>query len=211
MKQGIFITGTDTGVGKTLISSLLVSYRLAQHWSVRYFKPIQTGGDSDCDTVKNLTACSEDTLIRPLFSFPKPLAPFSAAKEDNQTIDIQVIVDYWQTCEAGFYIVEGAGGLLVPLAKNTLIRDLIKALNLPLLIVASTRLGTMNHTLLTIEAAQKAEIPIKGIIFSGEAEPGFFNTIKQFAQLPISHIPWLKDHEKSSLHLASLYPTWLRN
>lgn len=205
MNKGIFITGTNTNIGKTFISALLLTSLVSAGINARYFKPVQTGEDSDCDTVKNLTGASEDFIVRPVFRYQAPQTPYLAARLENKILDPNLIFAQWQNLENNFYIVEGAGGLLAPVARNCLIRDLIKQLDLPLLIVASTQLGTMNHTLLTIEAAQAANIVIKGIILSGTHNPGQKEIIQEFTSVPIlAEIPW-QDSVPNMQSLAKKY------
>lgn len=193
MKTGIFITGTNTDIGKTFVSSLLLSAALQQGMSARYFKPLQTGTSSDCDTVKSLTQVSEDRIVRPVYSFPTPVTPYLAAQIANSEIEINKILKTWHALPEGCYIVEGAGGLMVPVWRNLLMRDVIKQLQLPLLIVASTVLGTMNHTLLTVEAARAVGIEVKGIILSGPTSPGLTEILTEFSDVKIlAEIPWLE-------------------
>lgn len=210
MKSGIFVTGTSTEIGKTFISALLLTAAHAAKMKVRYFKPVQSG-DPDTETVKNLTGL-HDFIMPAVYSFKAPMAPSRAAVLENIVIEPAKILQHWRNLESGSYIVEGAGGLLAPLAANFLVRDLIKLLNLPLVIVASTILGTMNHTLLTIEAAQTAKIPILGVIFSGEPDPGLKSSMEELTSVPIlAEIPWIKSLENIKNISSSLISTNLLN
>jgi dethiobiotin synthetase len=115
-----------------------------------------------------------------------------------------MILRHWQTICATPTIVEGAGGLLVPINKNFLIRDLIKLLNLRLVIVANTIVGTINHILLTIEAATSANINITGIILFGNQNPWLIETLREFTLIPIiAEIPWLNSLHQQSLKYIS--------
>lgn len=198
MKAGIFITGTNTGVGKTLVSALLLSAAITADLPIRYFKPIQTGQDSDCDTVCSLTAADESTIIQPLYAFREPLSPNRAAALAGKAIEPQTIIDFWQQQHHGFFIIEGAGGLMVPLHEKFLMRDLVQQLNIPLLIVATTALGTINHTLLTIEAAHAKGIPIKAVVLSGQLDPGLKELFYTLCEVPFFEIPYLTQDRMST-------------
>jgi malonyl-CoA O-methyltransferase len=159
----------------------------------RYFKPIQTGEENDCETVKTLAQLQESQIIRPLFSFQLPAAPYRAALAENKKIDLDTIVHKVQQLSPIPTVIEGAGGLCVPLTENYLIRDLVEKLRILLLIVASTQLGTINHTLLTIEAALAKKIPIEGLILSGPPDPGLSDLFEKFTDIPVlAEIPGLE-------------------
>lgn len=192
--SGIFVTGTNTGIGKTLTSALIMAAAKHYNFPLRYFKPIQTGEDSDSKTVKTLADLAEADLVQPFYSFSMPATPYLAAKAEDRQVDIFAVRDFFKRLEFGNYLVEGAGGLLVPLTNQLLLRDLIVELNIPIIIVAGTQLGTMNHSLLTVEAAAKANIPIKGFILSGPPYPGLKEILWGFTQVPIlAEIPQLED------------------
>jgi dethiobiotin synthase len=190
--SGVFISGTGTDVGKTFISSLLMAGAHARHLPLRYFKPVQTGADSDTDTVLAHSGCDASSVIPPLISLSLPAAPYRAALAQGEAIDIPGLLENLKALPNGSYIIEGAGGLMVPITENFMMRDLVKAVRLPLVIVASTQLGTINHTLLTIESAQKAEIPIAGVILSGTHDPGLAECIRRCSGITIiAEIPKL--------------------
>jgi dethiobiotin synthase len=194
MHPHIFITGTHTDIGKTLVSAMLLSAALQQGIQAHYFKPIQTGRDCDCTTVKELTQAADTAIQKPLFSFALPAAPYTAARAEKKEIHLQPIQAYIQSLQQTSCIVEGAGGLLVPIAENIVTRDLILALGMPLLIVASTALGTINHTLLTIEAALSKNIQITGIVLSGKADASLRSVFKKYTAVPVlAEIPWLEN------------------
>lgn len=194
INNSIFITGTNTGVGKTLISALLLAGAHAHGIPLNYFKPLQTGEDSDCDMVKTLTHVRSENILRPVYEFKLPAAVCRAAQAENTRVDLARIVQHWQKLCSQPTVIEGAGGLLHPINEKYFIRDLILALKVPLLIVASTQLGTMNHTLLTLEAALMMKIPVKGIILSGHADPGLMTSLQQFMTVPIlAEIPFLPE------------------
>jgi dethiobiotin synthetase len=175
--KALIVTGTDTGVGKTVVSAMLTLALDAYYW-----KPIQSGldGPSDTETVAQLTGIAADRLLSECYRLRQPLSPHRAAELDGIEID-------WQSVELPeipperCLIVEGAGGVLVPLARGTLQIELFARLRAPAVIVARTALGTINHTLLTIEALQRRWIPVHGIIFVGDEMPDTQRTIAEFS------------------------------
>tara|TARA_B100000287_G_scaffold375519_1_gene376066 strand:- start:246 stop:722 length:477 start_codon:yes stop_codon:yes gene_type:complete len=149
--KGLFISGTDTNVGKTIIASLLVKKLDAIYW-----KPIQCGvnelGQKDSDVVKKLT---KNKILKEFFFFKHPVSPNIAAFKENKKIFLK---DFEKFSEFNFskkIIVEGAGGLNVPLNNKSLVVDLVRFLKLPLILVSRTNLGTINHTLLSLEILKK--------------------------------------------------------
>jgi dethiobiotin synthetase len=170
MKQSFFITGTDTEVGKTYIACKLIKHYVALGYKVVGMKPVAAG----CDwvdgawlneDVKLLTAASNvqapTHLINP-YSFKEPIAPHIAAQHEGVTIDLQVIVDAYQqlTQLADIVIVEGAGGLLVPLGDDHTLADLVAQLNIPIILVVGLKLGCINHALLTYEVIQQRQLKL---------------------------------------------------
>jgi malonyl-CoA O-methyltransferase len=191
-KQGIFITGTDTGVGKTVVSALLVSSLAKAGKRAGYFKPIQTGTDLDTKTVSDLTTLSQIDIHPPVYSFPDPMAPSRAAAQVGKSIHVDPILETWRGLQPHLWVIEGAGGILVPLNQKETIRDLIFQLVVPILLVASTKLGTINHTLLTLEAIEHAGLSVRGIVLNGKEDPGLRETIQSFTSVPIvSMVPQL--------------------
>ncbi|WP_370931671.1 dethiobiotin synthase [Bartonella sp. DGB1] len=176
----IFITGTGTNVGKTTISSWLTL-----HSNYSYFKPIQTGAceQIDSDIVFKISNCK---IYPEIYNYPEPLSPHIAAEKNNEIIDLNKII----LPTDKNLLIEGAGGILVPINKNELMIDLIKKLNVPTIIVASNILGTINHSLLTIKVLQEYKIPILGVILTGHENPEnkqaieYFGKTKILAQLP---------------------------
>lgn len=160
--NGFFVTGIGTGIGKTVVSAVLVEALKADYW-----KPVQSGDldFTDSDFIKEY-AMHRQTIHPEEYVFSEPVSPHLAAKLDNKNIDLQ----YFKLPKTNNYlIVEGAGGLLVPLSDKYLIKDLISVIQLPVIVVSMNYLGSINHTLLTIEALKQHKIPIAGIIFNGEA------------------------------------------
>ncbi len=168
MSRGLFVTGTDTGVGKTTVACALTSAWAARGIKVGVMKPCETGDGNDAE---RLVAASGRPLplelVRP-YAFSLPLSPQVAASRENKDIEIENLQLAFQTLatDADWMVVEGAGGLLVPIAKNFTMADLAKQLDLALLIVARPGLGTINHTLLTVQAALTRNLKVSGFVFS---------------------------------------------
>ena len=172
--QAIFITGTDTGVGKTTITGALIRALQQQGKSVGVLKPIETGVDatqreySDTDRLRHLLTPppSLDTVC--LYTFPQPLAPLAAAQKAGITIDLTRIHSHMHalTHQYSVLLIEGAGGIHTPLAPGQSMRDLVRLLDIPCLIVGSTNLGGVNHCRLTVEALQQVGIRPCGIVLN---------------------------------------------
>jgi dethiobiotin synthetase len=160
-KEHFFVTGIGTGIGKTIVSAILVEKLKADYW-----KPIQSGDldNSDSLLVKSLITNKQSKIHREAYRLNQPFSPHKSAAIDGITIDPENIV-LPKTNNA--LIIEGAGGLMVPLNKQFLMIDLIKKLNVPVILVSQYYLGNINHTLLSINILKQYEIPIKGIIFNG--------------------------------------------
>lgn len=158
-----FITGIGTDVGKTFVSAVLVEALHADYW-----KPIQAGELDNTDTMKvrTLTSNSESVFHPETYCLSSPLSPHASAKADGIEIDIEKII---APLTSNTLIIEGAGGLMVPLNKEYLVIDLIKKLNAEVILVSKNYLGSINHTLLSIEALTNRGIPVAGIIFNGES------------------------------------------
>ena len=191
---GIFIVGTDTGCGKTLVSAGLIKYFRNRGISTGYMKPISCGPKKENDAVflKKLLKLKDPLdLINPI-SLSHPLSPYASAKLAKISLNLQLIKKSYSRLKTKYslLIIEGVGGALVPIKKDYLIVDLIKDLKTPALIVARAGLGTINHTLLTIEALKKRKIQILGIIFNGYAgndlsEKTNAEIIKEISGIPI--------------------------
>jgi len=187
--KGVFVTGTDTGVGKTVTSALLVSAlnqaKLHSGAQAKYFKPVQTGLDSDTETLKGLTKCE---CLEPIYKFRDPISPNRAAALAHEIIDLRKIKE--AVAGQDFLVIEGAGGIMVPLNRHDKIRELIRILDIPLIVVASTQLGTINHTLLTIECAKSRGLKILGVVLVGDEDPGLKEVLVEQGDVPvIAEIP----------------------
>jgi dethiobiotin synthetase len=191
MKRGLFVTGTDTGVGKTVTSALLCSAIQNSGGAAGYLKPVQTGDEDDTATVRRLAALEPEGCAGPVYRFALPAAPSRAAEAEGGLVKLETLTAAWQALPERRWVVEGAGGLLVPLSRKVTMLDLVKLLELPLLIVASTRLGTINHTLLTLAAAHAAGVPVAGIVLCGAPDPGLRDVIGELddsriiAEIPV--------------------------
>jgi dethiobiotin synthetase len=176
MSKGYFITGTDTGVGKTFVTTLLARSFKGDGFSVGVMKPVETGCArtdngllaADALALKEAAASNEDIELLCPYRFPEPLAPNVAAKLAATEIEIRTIKENYDCLakDHDVMLVEGAGGLLVPINDNEDMADIARALDLPIIIVAASKLGVINHTLLTLSAAFKRELQIAGIIIN---------------------------------------------
>lgn len=171
--MSVFISGTDTDVGKTTVSSWL-----ALHTGFAYFKPIQTGSEIDAHEVHKLARCK---VYPEIYRYPLPLSPHLAAELSGDEIDLHRIV----APQGANLIVEGAGGMLVPVTKNALMIDVIKKLALPVIVVARTTLGTINHTLLTLEALRVRKMAVLGVIMNGEPNPHNKRAIESYGDVAV--------------------------
>jgi len=194
----LFIAGTHTDAGKTLVSTILCAGLKAAYW-----KPIQTGSDpitgegSDRKWVADTLANELYTSFPESYSFPLPQSPNIAADRAGASIDIESIK---LPNHNGALIVEGAGGLLVPLNDKHLQIEFIRLLGLPVVLVCPLYLGAINHTLLSVEALRNRNIPLKGLILNGEPNLEVENTIARFSQAPvIGRVPILSDFQHSTL------------
>jgi dethiobiotin synthetase len=167
---GLFITGTDTGVGKTYFTALLLAALRRQGIAAAAFKPVAcgVGGRNDAKLYRRLMN-NEVPLdaINPVY-LRRPLAPLVAARLENRRIDLRKVFSSYELLVANHQpiLIEGAGGLLVPIKRNYFVSDLAKQFGLPVVIVARLGLGTINHTLLTVRQAQRAGLRVKGIVLN---------------------------------------------
>jgi dethiobiotin synthetase len=177
MVKGVFVTGTDTGVGKTWIAAGITAVLRRWGLSACYFKPVQSGCPeedgrlipTDARFAQEMASLAEPLEILTPISLRLPLAPGVAAAREGVSVDLDRIARAREEL-AGRYdllVTEGAGGLYVPL-KDTdfLVLDMIKWLRLPLIVVARAGLGTINHTVLTVKAAQQAGVPVAGVVIN---------------------------------------------
>jgi dethiobiotin synthetase len=164
----IFVTGTDTDVGKTIVSAILVAGLQAVYW-----KPVQSGvtasagaaENTDSKWIQSVLKLSDDRICKERHLLSEPLSPHAAAKIDGIKIDL----DDFELPDTGGrpLIVEGAGGVLVPLNDRHLMLDLMEKLSLPVVVVARSGLGTINHTLLTLRALNERGLTVLGVVMNG--------------------------------------------
>ena len=167
------MTGTDTNVGKTVVSAaLMLRYRAEA--PLRYWKPVQTGIELDDDSaeVARLAGCRPDEIFNCGVRLPRPVSPHLAARLSGTRITVRALVEPLREANtvrpvAHRWIVEGAGGVLVPLNERETMADLILALHLPVVVAARSTVGTINHTLLTIEALRRRMMRVAGVIMVG--------------------------------------------
>lgn len=174
----LIVTATDTDVGKTVFAAMLMLALEGVYW-----KPVQSGtlGGTDTETVRRLTGLADDRFRAEAYVLGQPLSPHRSAELDGVTIDVERLKTAPLTGDGRPLIVEGAGGVMVPLTRNLLLIDLLEHWQAPVVVCARTRLGTINHTLLTVEALRRRRIPILGIAFIGEPMPDSERTIGAFA------------------------------
>ncbi|GAB4037679.1 dethiobiotin synthase [Spirosoma gilvum] len=173
-----FVAGIGTEIGKTVASAVLVEALQADYW-----KPIQSGAleDSDTNTVRQLISNSKSVFHPEAYRLTQPLSPHAAAELDGVTIELDQI-RFPQT--ANDLIVELAGGLMVPLNNQTLNIDLVEELGLPVILVSRNYLGSINHTLLSVEACQRRGIQLAAILFNGPTVPATETFILNYTGLP---------------------------
>lgn len=190
-----FVSGTDTDVGKSVISSMLVLGLKAGYW-----KPVQSGVTPSTDTqfVKKTTGLKSDYFYRETYLLNEPLSPHASAKIDDVSINMKnfKLPQFSQKK----LVVEGAGGLLVPMNDNEMIIDLIGYLKLPILLVARSGLGTLNHTLLSIEAIRNRGLELFGVVMNGEPNPSNEEAILTYGAIDrLFRVPVMSDLKPDTL------------
>ncbi|MBF0358625.1 MAG: dethiobiotin synthase [Magnetococcales bacterium] len=182
----VFVAGTDTDVGKSVVSAWLLRKIGGDYW-----KPIQSGlaGESDLLAVRRLSGLAEDSFHPSTYNLTQPLSPHASAALDGVEIKLD---DFVLPESKNPIIVEGAGGLLVPLNDQDFIVDLIQRLALPVLLVARSGLGTINHTLLSLQLLRQRGVDIAGVVLNGELNPGNRDAIIKYGKVDIiAEIPKL--------------------
>lgn len=180
----LVVTGTDTGVGKTVFSAALAAALGASYW-----KPVQSGleGATDSATVARLGCLQPDCVLPEAWRLRTPVSPHLAAELDGVAIDVEALMP---PPVEGPLVIEGAGGLLVPLTRSTLTIDLFARWGLPVVLCARTALGGINHALLALEALRARRMPVVGVAFIGDEMPdtqatiGAFSGAKVLGRLP---------------------------
>lgn len=205
--NGIFITGTDTDIGKTIVAGGIAAYLNNCGVNVGVMKPISSGGTDDAEFLKQIVNLDDPlSLINPVV-LKNPLAPSVAAQLEGIELEFSSIEQAYIKLKNKYdlLIVEGVGGIAVPLNKDKLVTHLIKQLDLPILIVAHLGLGTINHTLLTVAFAQQANLRILGILLNSPSRftPGLPeqtnpDEIERITKIPVIGI--LPYQEEIDLH-----------
>jgi dethiobiotin synthetase len=190
----LFVTGTDTGVGKTVLSALLVAALQRRYW-----KPIQTGaieGTDRASVVDWAGVMTKDTHPE-TFLFDKPVSPHLAAEQRGTRIELEAIR---RPADLNPIVIEGAGGVLVPINERSLMIDLINHLRTPVIVAARTTLGTINHTLLTIAALRNANVTIVGVVMVGKENSDNRRAIENYGRVSVvGAIPWLDSINRTNL------------
>lgn len=189
-----FVTGTDTGIGKTLVSGMLMSALDATYW-----KPIQAGLDEETDTefVQRVSEADQSRIIQERYRLETPMSPHAAADIDGVKISLNdfELPEY----ETKHLIIEGAGGLIVPINWENTVLDMIERLKLPVLLVARSSLGTLNHTLLSLKALRDRQIEVFAVVLNGEKHPSNKETIERFGDIDVFEIETLQKIDSESL------------
>lgn len=199
--RAIFVTGTDTGIGKTMVSAALCAGLRASYW-----KPVQSGLDSETDRqcVRRLSGLPADNFFPESYKLTQPLSPHASAAIDGVTIELEQM--RLPTFTQSHLIVEGAGGLMVPLNERHLMIDLIQQLNIPVIVVARSGLGTINHTLLTVEKLREREVEIFGVVMNGEPNPGNRRALEYYGRVQVlAEIPPLGELTSAKVEQAFSY------
>eukprot|EP01037_Dinobryon_pediforme_P011221 gene11221-11304_t len=190
------VTGTDTGIGKTVFSAALAGALGAHYW-----KPVQSGLEdgADADTVARLSGLPADRILPEAYRLTRPLSPHRAAELDGVTIDpARLALPPHRPL-----VVEGAGGALVPITRAMTFADVFGQWNLPVIVVARTGLGTINHSLLTMEALRARGVTVHGVAFVGDANPDNEATIAAMGMVRrLGRLPTLPDLTRDSLAAA---------
>ncbi len=188
MKCAIVVAGTDTDVGKTVFAAALVAALDGYYW-----KPVQAGldGETDTEIVRRLSGLPAERMLPEVYRLTTAASPHLAAERDGVEIDFEGLANAPVFAQDRAVVIEGAGGLLVPLTRNLLQIELFARWGAPVVLVASTRLGTINHSLLSVEALKRRRIPLLGIAFVGEENADSERTItemggaKHLGRLPV--------------------------
>jgi dethiobiotin synthetase len=198
----IFISGIGTGIGKTIISAILVEKLKADYW-----KPVQSGDLDDSDTlkVKSLVTNTKSAFHGETYRLTQPFSPHKSAAIDKIIIDSDKFIIPETDNQL---IIEGAGGLMVPLNDTFLMIDLIKQLDVEMILISQNYLGSINHTLLSVMALKQYQIPIKGIIFNGDRDSYSEDYILQYSGIKsLGYVPSFESVNNSTIIKAGEYIT----
>ena len=199
MTKRIVITGTDTGIGKTVFAAGLAGLLDGFYW-----KPVQSGldGETDSEVVERLAGLPMGRVLPEVYRLTMPLSPHRSAEIDGVAIEAAKLS---LPDLPGPLIIEGAGGLMVPLNRQTRFIDIFREWKLPVILCARTALGTINHTLLSIEALRARSIPVIGVAFIGEEMADSQRTIAEFGNVPqLGRLPHLDPLTPKALRQAMI-------
>ncbi len=186
--RNVFVTGTDTDIGKTVLAGILACGLQADYW-----KPVQSGSMSPTDSERIASWLGEDRVHRETYLLKEPLSPNQSAEQEGKEI---VLEDFSLPLSSRPVVVEGAGGLLVPLNQQHTMLDLIIHLGLPVIVAARSGLGTINHSLLSLLALKRARVPILGVVFIGPESSLNSRDVGHFSGVPVlGYIPWMNELE----------------
>ena len=197
--KDLFVTGTDTGVGKTVLSALLAAALDATYW-----KPIQCGApgpqeETDRQAVLRWAELDEENAPAEAHVFDLPVSPHLAAREAGTTIDLSAIRKP-KTSDGRRLVIEGAGGVLVPINGRDFMLDLMVRLDAAIVIASRTSLGTINHTLLTVKAVRDAGLDLVGVVMIGEENVENRKAIEHYGKVPVTGwIPFLSRIDRPAL------------
>jgi dethiobiotin synthetase len=194
MSKGYIVSGTDTGIGKTTVAAMLLLSLDGLYW-----KPLQSGtqGGTDRERVQALTHLPADRVLPERYVLSQPLSPHRAAELDGVAIDPKSLA---VPAAERTLIIEGAGGLLVPITRQLLQIDLFTAWDLPVILCARTALGTINHTLLSIEALRSRRLRLHGVVFVGDDNPDNIRTIAEISGARVlGRLPRLESLDRAAL------------
>jgi dethiobiotin synthetase len=197
MIRHVVVTGTDTGIGKTVFAA-----GLAGVLGARYWKPVQSGleSETDTETVVRLGGGPSASAIPEVYRLPLASSPHRSAQAAGMEIDTARLDPPAIT---GSLVIEGAGGVMVPLTRHVTFLDVFARWRLPTVLCARTTLGTINHTLLSLQALRARAVPILGIAFIGDAEPDTASVIAELGAVPIlGCLPWLAPLTRDGLQEA---------
>ncbi|MFK3777681.1 dethiobiotin synthase [Agrobacterium sp. NPDC089420] len=197
MSPRFVISGTDTGIGKTVFAAALTHALKAHYW-----KPVQSGlaEETDSETVERLGGVPRMRILPEAYRLNMPASPHLSARLDNITIDPALLMPP-HTDEP--LVIEGAGGLLVPLTDRVLFADIFARWQIPLVLCARTALGTINHTLLSLEALRQRRIPVQGVVFIGDENRENQHIIANLGGVrPLGRLPRLPEMSAEALQQA---------
>ena len=199
--HGVFVTGTDTGVGKTVVAAALVAC-LRRHGPAGYWKPVQTGVEQDDDTatVHTLAGCTDAEVWNRGVRLERPLSPHLAARLAGRVLSVDAVLADAPDDTSRTWVVEGAGGVLVPLNDTEAMSTLMVRMRLPVVLVARSTLGTINHSLLTLEALRNRGLRVAGLVMVGPPNPENRAAVAARGHVPVlGELPGLDPLNRESL------------